>query len=68
MNRTYEVARLDGEINATVFAVREGRVLFDAYDLNLRLWRRNLCRPIGPFVRDYGIEGWPSHFAVEASA
>lgn len=62
----YQVARHDGEINATVFAVREGRVLFDGYDVEMKVWRRNQCRPVGPFMVDYGITAWPSHFGAAA--
>jgi hypothetical protein len=57
MTTEYELMRDDREIDAVVIGWNETRVLFDAWDIEARKWRKNLSRPILPFMLDYGLFG-----------
>lgn len=50
-----ELDRDDGEMTAVVVGWNDTHVLFDAWDVEARKWRKNLSRPILPFMLAYGL-------------
>lgn len=57
MQTEYELVRSDGDVHVAVRGWNDTHVLFDAWDADERRWRRNLSRPILPFMLDYDLFG-----------
>lgn len=66
-NTEYDLVRTDGEVEALVVGWNDTHVLFDAWSVEGRSWRRNLSRPILPFMLDYRLFN-PSRRAGRAEA